>query len=558
MKKIILFFLLFTNIFSQSNRETRAVWLTTNFRLDWPPQTFDAEKQKSALEEIFIDLHKKNFNTVYFQVLSKNTALYKSEIIPFSPYISGIVGDTTTYDPLQLAIDLARKYGLEIHAWVNVVRIYSGSEENIFRHSKHISNIHPEWAMKTGEKEDEISYWLNFGIPEARNYMVQVISEIAQKYDIDGIHMDFLRYPDTKFDDSQTYSLMKTDSLSLGDWRRENLNKFVQQLSENIRQFDKTIKLGAAPFGIYKNLKEARGSESYFSVFQDSRNWIAKGWLDYLTPQIYWDINRNPRFDVLAEDWVKNSDRKNIVLGIAAYKPDVYSGMSEMIEISRKVGASGVSFFRYNFIKDFHFNEFDHFSYPTAMPWLSNSIVSSILKLHVDFEDEKPNSFTILWEKDDSTTAKYFSFYEISDNSDLKSKTLLSLLPVNSNSISLTMPKPKQILNKFQILTVDELWNESDSSVGFVEVEIPVLKYFLDNEPKPISFATKNGDFIQIHFFSKHNEEIAISENENKQESSVISANFGWNIFSLKLANFTSGELILTGKSSSQKLKLRF
>jgi len=132
------------------------------------------------------------------------------------------------------------------------------------------------------------------------------------------------------------------------------------------------------------------------------------------------------------------------------------------------------------------------------------------------------------------------------------------LLPVNSNSISLTMPKPKQILNKFQILTVDELWNESDSSVGFVEVEIPVLKYFLDNEPKPISFATKNGDFIQIHFFSKHNEEIAISENENKQESSVISANFGWNIFSLKLANFTSGELILTGKSSSQKLKLRF
>jgi len=186
-------------LFAQPMRETRAVWVSTNFRLDWPPPTFDQEEQKQALIKIFDDVERKNLNTVYFQVRSNSVLLFESNVEPWSPHITGIVGERGNYDPLGFAVEEAHKRGLEIHAWINTLRCFSGTEEKIKNYSRHLFNLHSKWIYKVNTDGKE-SFWLDPGLPEVRNYLVRLINELVENYNIDGIQLDFIRYP--KKDDS--------------------------------------------------------------------------------------------------------------------------------------------------------------------------------------------------------------------------------------------------------------------------------------------------------------------------------------------------------------------
>ena len=155
---VILFIVFFTSIiFPQIQRETRAVWVSTNYKLDWPPQTFDENAQKEALINIFNNIESKNLNTIYFQVRSNGTVLFNSSLELFSPYITGEVGKFGSYDPLKFAIEEAHKRGIEIHAVVNTMRIYTGTEVSIKNNPLHISKIHPEWVYS---KADDNSIWI--------------------------------------------------------------------------------------------------------------------------------------------------------------------------------------------------------------------------------------------------------------------------------------------------------------------------------------------------------------------------------------------------------------
>jgi len=351
---ILLYFLSYIAIHSQVN-EIRAIWIATNHRLDWPPPTFNIEVQKEALKEIFDSVKSKNLNTIYFQVRSNGTVLFKSSFEPFSLYIDGKGG--MPYDPLQFAIEEAHKRGLEIHAWINTVQVFAGSELNVINNPNHIIQKKPEWIVED-IKNNSKSYWLNPGLLEVREYLSNLIKELVENYDVDGVHLDYIRYPGKNFNDDSTFQLYGKN-LSRDEWRRKNITDLISLINKKIKAVKPNIQLGATPIGIYKNHKGMNGWEGFYEVYQDTKDWLKKGIIDYITPQIYWSFDDKYQFDILAKDWVENSYGKKVIIGIGAFKDAVKNEIERMIEYSRKIGADGVAFFRYSSIKDYKFLAFN-------------------------------------------------------------------------------------------------------------------------------------------------------------------------------------------------------
>ncbi len=499
---VALFSLLTIN--AQPSRETRAVWVVTNFRLDWPPPTFDVNEQKEALDEIFRTIREKNFNTVYFQSIIKGTSLFKSHLLPFCPYFMDTPADSNFFDPLGYAITLSRKYGLEIHAWVNTIRVFSGDENYFLEDSNHIVNNRPDLTERV-ERKGETQYWLNFGNPEARKFMVDVLSELALNYDLDGVQLDFLRYPGHSFPDVPEF-IAFGDTLNRDDWRRENINQFVHALHDTLRSIKPLLKIGATPFGIYKNKLNAEGSEAYYTVYQDSRKWIKNGWVDYLAPQIYWDIENNPRFDTLSVDWEKNSFGRNIVLGVAAYKPEVSKELDKIIALSRAIGASGTAMFRYNFIRNRQFPEYDKFVFPAEMPWLDAHNPLPPINFTVKSDTGKDNKIEMSWGKSLSENIKYYSLYQINSDEYAENKTLVTLFPANADFAKFSIKRPKSVIYKFEMCSVNRLWNESNPSKNKPKIILTKLMNLISLKDliplKPILI--KGNDSDELCYYSKN------------------------------------------------------
>lgn len=472
MKKYLLqlfvFVLIFSSInFAQTKRETRAVWVTTNFRLDWPPNTSDIEEQKNSLRNIFKNLHSKLFNTVYFQVRSNGTVMYNSEIEPSSPYISGEVGGELLYDPLQFAIELGKEFDLEVHAWVNMMRCFSGTNDKILKHPKHIRNSHPDWTVRVMDENGKLSYWMNPGYFRSQDYLVNILLEITSKYDVDGIHIDFFRYPDKKFEDEKYFDNYGLN-VSLGDWRRNNLTTILRKFKEQAKPLNPYLKVGATPIGIRKNKKGAIGWQGYSSVFQDTEKWLKEELVDYLVPQIYWDFEKNPRFDIVASDWVEKSYSKNIVLGLAAYKSDVNPQLQNMVDYSREIGASGISFFRYDNISSNNYNFFSEMTFPENMQWKTTYDKPVSNKITCDYTQLEENDIVIAWNDGDKKESNSRKYALVSNEKPIK------LLSLDKNKVRLKFGNPARLVYDYQICKIDRLWNYSSIS-NTIYLGIPFL-----------------------------------------------------------------------------------
>ncbi len=547
MRKALFFFLSLTVLAFAQKRETRAVWVATNFRLDWPPPVYDEIEQKIALDEIFRAIRKKNFNTVYFQAVVKGTALYNSRLLPFCPYISGFEENVASYDPLQYAVALAHRYGLEIHAWINTARVFSGEEYEFLNMQEHITRLHPDWIVIDGYGR-EASYWLDFGIPEARKFMAEVAREIAENYDVDGIQFDFLRYPGNDFDDGETYKAF-ADTLSLDDWRRENITRFVKEAYDSIKAVNFEIKVGVAPFGIYKNIPGAKGGESFSFVYQDSKKWLAEKIVDYLVPQTYWNIDDNPRFDSLAFDWARSANGRNVVLGVAAYKPEVLEQKNKVINIARKAGAAGLAFFRYKFIENVDFPEFEEFVYSKEMPWIDSTAPAPPKNFVVKVSD---NAFELRWEKASDKEINYYSLYDVTF-----APTLVAIFDGETNRARMEVRRPRSVINKFQLRSVDKLRNESEPtetvSIELAEISaLAVPENVLPQKP----FVNKFGDdyYLVVSSNSFTPEKLKIIRGE---VSRTVELQHGVNIISVKISRYDTLTLEFPARNEKVKLEVK-
>lgn len=329
-------------------REVRAAWVTTVNGLDWPKSTSVAD-QKNSLHEIVERLHRSHFNTIFFQVRGRGDTMYRSRFEPWSQLLTGTPGKDPGWDPLQFVLDEAHRHNMEVHAWFNTFLIKSGKTETPETTPRHIVLQHPEWLrLVDGE------YWIDPGIPAARTYLENVVLDLAESYDIDGIHFDFMRYPLKPFPDESTYKRFGGGS-SRDDWRRENINTFVRECYDRLIKLKPMIKVGSAPIGIYKNFGSVRGLQSFSDLFQDSREWMKRKTHDYLVPQVYWslgDQKGDPDFSIVVREWAQQQLGRQLYVGIGAYKPDIHNQLSALIDISRALGLDGISFFRYEHIAD--------------------------------------------------------------------------------------------------------------------------------------------------------------------------------------------------------------
>ncbi len=368
-----------SNDLQKNSRELEfSVWIATVCNLDWPKNgEWDVETQKKRMCEILDDIKAKGISKVFFQVHPRGDAFYKSELFPWSKFITGEIGKAPDYDPLQFACEECEKRNIKLEAWINPFLISNGSgyTKKEYIDSLPVSNElkkHPEWFVEI----DEQNLLLNVGIPQVRDMMVKEAEYILDHYGyVSGIHIDDYFYPypvngkELNYDDKKEYEAYvkgcgEEACLSLQDWRRDSVNQFVRSLGEACRAKEKTF--SASPFGIWKNVedsnsgKKTNGIESYFGLYCDSLKWVKEGWVDFIIPQIYWEFG-NPRadFEVLANWWNDMCEGTNakLSIGVGVYKVDKNSEdaswrdpneIAKQIEFCKKLkNVSGVTFFRY-------------------------------------------------------------------------------------------------------------------------------------------------------------------------------------------------------------------
>jgi uncharacterized lipoprotein YddW (UPF0748 family) len=309
-------------------REFRGVWMATVENIDWPVnQTMPAEKQKQQLANM-LDAHEQTgVNAVMFQVRPAADAFYAKSREPWSRWLTGKQGQAPNpvYDPLEFALTEAHKRGMELHAWFNPYRATTDARYNLLS-PNHITNIKPEWFFIYGGLK-----LFNPGLPEVREYIVKVILDVVDNYDIDGVHMDDYFYPyaiaGQRIKDDAAYQKYGADFSNISDWRRDNVNKLIKMLTDSVHKHNPRIKFGISPFGVWANSSHnpegsvTKGLETYYEQYADSRKWIKEGWLDYINPQLYRPIgDRLIDFEKTLSWWSDNTYNRHLYLGHAAYR----------------------------------------------------------------------------------------------------------------------------------------------------------------------------------------------------------------------------------------------
>jgi len=310
-------------------REFRAAWIATVANIDFPTRkTLTVEEQRAELLRALELAESLKLNAVVFQVRPQCDALYKSDIEPWSEFLTGEMGRAQPFDPLAFIVAEAHKRGILVHAWFNPYRALHPSATTVS--ANHISKRRPDLVRKYGN-----FLWLDPSDREVQRHSLNVIRDVVRRYDIDGVHFDdyFYPYPETdaggariEFPDEDNWRKYKNQGgrLSRDDWRRKNVDDFIESVGREIKRVRPGVLYGVSPFGIWQPLPEKgiTGLNAYAELYADARKWLRDGTVDYLAPQLYWETARkNQSFPVLLDWWKsQNTKGRHIWVGIAPYR----------------------------------------------------------------------------------------------------------------------------------------------------------------------------------------------------------------------------------------------
>lgn len=295
----------------QVSREFRGAWIATVANINWPTKNnFDSESQKKEAIVLLDMLKANNFNAVVFQVRPSADALYNSPHEPWSYFLTGQIGKRPNpyYDPLEFWVEEAHKRGLELHVWLNPYRAHHSAGGAVTEGSMVHKTSELVVRLKNG------MYWFDPANPKTQDHASKVVLDIVKRYDIDGVHFDDYFYPyasyngGADFPDNTTWNAYRKSggTLSRSDWRRDNVNRFIERIYKEIKAEKHTVKFGLSPFGIWKPGYPAgvTGSSQYDELYADAKLWLNKGWVDYFTPQLYWPIEPTKQsFTALLKWW---------------------------------------------------------------------------------------------------------------------------------------------------------------------------------------------------------------------------------------------------------------
>ncbi len=335
MRKTLLHLLLISvsfigNAQLSPKREMRGAWIATYSNIDWPNRTQTPVQQRAAFLTI-LEHHKlTGMNTLYIQVRSQCDAMYPSSIEPWSADLTGTQGNppSTPWDPMQFMIEECHKRGIEFHAWINPYRAVGNSNNLPGFAANHVAKQHPEWLLSQGTLRV-----LDPGLQPVREYILSVISDIVNRYDVDGIHFDDYFYPPsapagtTPYNDDASFALDPRGFTNRGDWRRDNVNLLIQKVYDTIKTLKPWVKFGVSPSGIYRNSTNpaigtpTSGLEHYTTLYADTKRWLQEGWVDYIAPQVYWYIGQpGANYAAIVPWWNNQANGRHIYIGMAGYK----------------------------------------------------------------------------------------------------------------------------------------------------------------------------------------------------------------------------------------------
>ncbi|MFW5706448.1 MAG: glycoside hydrolase family 10 protein [Bacteroidota bacterium] len=336
---------------SSPKREMRAVWIASVANIDWPSRSgLSVGDQQRELVEL-LDLVKEwNMNTVILQIRPAADAFFQSDLEPWSQWLTGTQGQAPDpfYDPLDFAIMECRKRGIDIHLWLNPYRAELDTARNALSED-HPMRRHPEWFVTYGQMG-----YFNPGLPQTRDHVSHVVADLVRRYDMDAIHFDdyFYPYPITgeEFPDSAAFAKHPHgfSPEQKDDWRRHNVDLIIKQLQDTIKSIKPHVAFGISPFGVWRNQTiDPKGSATtagvtnYDDLYADILKWQKEGWIDYVTPQLYWHIGMPAAdFSILAHWWSENTYGCHLYVGQGLYRLDPVSTTQEWRtseEISRQL-----------------------------------------------------------------------------------------------------------------------------------------------------------------------------------------------------------------------------
>ena len=325
----------------------RGAWIATVANIDWPSQEAvgNDSLQKAEMTWLLDSLQSLGLNAIILQVRPTADALYYSELEPVSHWLTGKQGEwkqphptspqgeetdfQIPWDPLEWTIGEAKKRDMEVHVWLNPYRVNLAKTDTSMISADHIFRRHPEWFWEYNKQ-----WYFDPGLEETREWTCTVVQDIVQRYDIQAIHMDdyFYPYPSGKLPlpDAETFQKYPRGFDNIEDWRRNNVNLAIQAISETIHECKDSVEFGISPFGVWRNAAvdstgsaTSAGITNYDDLYADIRLWIKNGWIDYVLPQLYWEIGKKAAdYEVLAHWWANEvrGTKCKLYIGMAPYR----------------------------------------------------------------------------------------------------------------------------------------------------------------------------------------------------------------------------------------------
>ena len=380
---------------SRPKREVRAAWITAAYGLDWPrTKATDAQsrqRQQAELTDMLDKLKAANFNTILFQTRTRGDVLYRSHIEPFNSILTGKTGKDPGYDPLAFVVSECHKRGMECHAWI--VAIPLGGRKHVASLGKLSVTKRKPAICKAYKRE----YFLNPGHPGTKEYLMSLTREIVEHYDIDGVHFDYLRYPEHARNFADQYEYRKYGKgRSLAQWRRDNITDIVRHLYHGVKRLKPWVKVSTCPVGKYRDTSRysSRGWNALEAVCQDVQGWMGEGIQDQIYPMMYF---RGNSFYPFVLDWKEQSNGRHVIPGMGIYFLDPKEGNWPLEEVERQINflrahhLEGQGHYRVKYLMDniqglYQRLKDDYYLYPAlqpAMTWADSIPPSSPRQLQL-------------------------------------------------------------------------------------------------------------------------------------------------------------------------------
>jgi uncharacterized lipoprotein YddW (UPF0748 family) len=494
---IVFIFSCFCQISAQyKKREMRAVWIATVANIDWPSKkNLSPKDQKQEMTAMLDEFVKNNINAIIIQIRPTADAFYPSTLEPWSHWLTGKQGAKPSpyYDPLEFIVEEAHKRCIEVHAWLNPYRVTnSENTEHLSKHHKYFQN--PEMFLKYGGKT-----YFNPGLDETRQFLNKVVQEVVKKYDIDAIHFDDYFYPykyqNEVFPDEDTFHKYPRGFTNKNDWRRNNVNLVIAELSQTIKNTKPWVEFGISPFGVWRNKSnDPRGSataatQNYDDLYADILKWLEEGTIDYVAPQLYWEIGKkNANYEVLVKWWSDNSYNKNLYIGLynsnlgVKEAPSAWHRGNELVrQLNMNKNYSqidGAAFYSANaFMKNkFGLNDSlksNFYKYPSLTP-ICRNIKGEEAKTPTNIKIHKEGSKTFLrWDdiKDSNhLKAAYYVVYAFEGNSigDINDPTKIAIKTYDNSADITNFILTHKAKFSFTVTTVNRYKHESTPSVCII------------------------------------------------------------------------------------------